>query len=178
MKIRRRVAWLVVIVVVVSSVIVVWESVRNPHKTLSGRIQVGATAPDFAATTVNGEKVRLSDYKGKKILLNFWASWCKPCVQEMPLLNEIHLASGSQVETLFINVGESKGTVLEYLKDHQFSFPASIDVTGKISTAFGVTALPATFIINEEGSIRNIILGEIDDFTLLQQWLKEAGINK
>jgi peroxiredoxin len=175
MKINRIIALLIVVGAIWA---VVWAFIDNQNKVPSERIQVGAAAPDFEGTTLTGEKINLKDYKGKRVLLNFWASWCKPCMQEMPLLNDIHMSLGDQVETLFINVGESKGTVSEYLKEHQFSFPVTIDVTGKISKAFGITALPSTFIINEDGEIAKIRLGEIEDYTLLQQWLADAKITK
>lgn len=166
------------LLVAVIAAAVVWVFIHHSSQERIEGIKEGVTAPDFEVTALSGEKVSLTEHRGKVLLLNFWASWCKPCMQEMPLLNEIHQSSGSQIETLFINVGESKGTVAEYMKEHQFSFPVAIDVTGKISTAYGVTALPSTFIINEEGEIARIRLGEIDDFSLLQQWLADAKITE
>jgi len=168
---RRLVEFLIIIAAVAAAAWVLYHSIHNENSTSTGTIEVDAIAPEFEITTLTGEKVQLKDYRGQRVLINFWASWCKPCVREMPLLNNIHTSSISQVETLFINVGESKGTVSEYLKNHQFSLPAAIDVTGRISNSYGVTALPATFIIDGEGHIRNAILGEITDYTLLQKWL-------
>ncbi|MEK4039399.1 redoxin domain-containing protein [Paenibacillus sp. FSL F4-0122] len=175
MRLRRIVALLLVAVIAAA---IVWVFINHSSQARVEGIEEGAYAPDFKVMTLSGEEVSLTEHRGKVVLLNFWASWCKPCMQEMPLLNEIHQSSNSQIETLFINVGESKGTVSEYMKELQFSFPVAIDVTGKISTAFGVTALPSTFIINEEGEIAKIRLGEIDDFTLLQQWLADAKVTQ
>ncbi|MEC0094093.1 redoxin domain-containing protein [Paenibacillus macquariensis] len=168
---RRLFEFLIIIAAVAAAAWVLYHSIHNENSTSTGTIEVDAIAPEFEITTLTGEKVQLKDYRGQRVLINFWASWCKPCVREMPLLNNLHTSSNSQVETLFINVGESKATVSDYLKDHQFSLPAAIDVTGRISNLYGVAALPATFIIDGEGHIRNAILGEITDFTLLQEWL-------
>ncbi|CAH1057292.1 redoxin domain-containing protein [Paenibacillus pseudetheri] len=165
MSMRRIIAMLVIIAAVTT---VVWVFSHNETRDSSERITVGSIAPEFEATTIEGKKVRLSDFQGQIVVLNFWASWCTSCVREMPLLNDIHKSTSSQIETLFINVGESKGTASEYLKDHSFSFPVVIDVTGKISALFGVSALPATYIINGEGKIKEAILGEITDFPLMQ----------
>lgn len=171
MSIRRIIALLVIIAAVTT---VVWVFSHNETRDSSERIAVGSIAPEFDATTIEDKKVRLSDFQGQIVVLNFWASWCTSCVREMPLLNDIHKPTSSQIKTLFINIGESKGTVSEYLKDHRFSFPVVIDITGKISAAYEVSALPATFIINREGKISEEILGEITDFSLLQQWLEDA----
>ncbi|NQX47877.1 redoxin domain-containing protein [Paenibacillus tritici] len=175
MKLRRIVALLVI---AIATIAVIWVYMDHSSRTPSGRLAVGAPAPDFEAVTWKGEKVRLSDYKGRVVLLNFWATWCKPCMQEMPLLNEIHESSETQIATLFINAGESKGTVSKYMEQQDFSFPVIIDVTGKISASYGVAALPSTYIINTEGDIQKIVLGEIADFKELQQWLVEAGAAK
>jgi peroxiredoxin len=172
MKTRKFVTWLVAVAALAA---IVWVYFQYSNKAPSERITAGAPAPTFEATSLTGVKVNLADYKGKVVLLNFWATWCKPCMQEMPLLNEILTSSNMQIETLFINVGESKGTVSEYMEEQQFSFPVVIDVTGKISTLYGVTALPSTYIINTKGEIQKIVFGEIQDFSVLQQWLEDAG---
>ncbi|GGF69255.1 hypothetical protein GCM10010912_12950 [Paenibacillus albidus] len=177
-SLRRTVTLLILAAAVAAALWVFYQSGNNREKGTAGRIAAGMPAPEFEATTLDGQKVRLKDYQGQTVLINFWASWCKPCVREMPLLNEVHTASDSGVETLFINVGESKGTVSEFMKAQKFSFPVSIDVTGKISTAYEVTALPATFILDKAGYIRNAQLGEITDFALLEQWLAEAEHSK
>lgn len=119
--------------------------------------------------------MRLSEYKGRVVLLNFWATWCKPCMREMPLLNELSQSAELPVETLLVNAGESKGTVLEYMAEQQFSFPVIIDVTGRISASYSVNALPSTYIINKAGEISRVVVGEIGDPDTLKQWLAEAG---
>lgn len=172
MKTRKSIAWLVIIAAVAA---IVWVYLQHSSKAPAHKIAAGTPGPAFEATSLTGNKVSLADYKGKVVLLNFWATWCKPCMQEMPLLNKMHKSSDIQIETLFINVGESKGTVSEYMKEQQFSFPVVIDATGKISALYGVTALPSTFILNTKGEIAKVVFGEIQDFSMLQQWLEDAS---
>ncbi|ETT69482.1 thiol-disulfide oxidoreductase [Paenibacillus sp. FSL R7-277] len=172
MKLRRIVTLLIIAAAFAAGTGVYLQQSSQPP---AGRMTAGASAPAFEAVTLQGEKVRLSEYKGRVVLLNFWATWCKPCMREMPLLNELSQSAELPVETLFVNAGESKGTVSEYMAEQQFSFPVIIDVTGRISASYSVNALPSTYIINKAGEISKIVVGEIGDPDTLKQWLAEAG---
>ncbi|WP_342478061.1 redoxin domain-containing protein [Paenibacillus sp. FSL H7-0350] len=172
MKLRRIVTLLII---AAASTAGIWVYLHQSKQPPSGRITAGASAPVFEAVTLQGEKVSLSEYKGRVVLLNFWATWCKPCMREMPLLNVLSESAELPVETLFVNAGESKGTVSEYMAEHQFSFPVIIDVTGRISASYRVNALPSTYIINKTGKISRVVVGEIGDLDTLKQWLAEAG---
>ncbi|ETT56187.1 redoxin domain-containing protein [Paenibacillus sp. FSL P4-0338] len=153
----------------------IWVYLQQSSQPPAGRMTAGASAPAFETVTLQGENVSLSEYKGRVVLLNFWATWCKPCMREMPLLNVLSESAELPVETLFVNAGESKGTVSEYMAEHQFSFPVIIDVTGRISASYRVNALPSTYIINKTGKISRVVVGEIGDLDTLKQWLAEAG---
>ncbi|MRN52707.1 TlpA family protein disulfide reductase [Paenibacillus monticola] len=174
MKRQRWVALLIIAALIAAGVWTIIQSRSSEEKESVGAIHVGATAPIFELTTIQGQKVRLADYKGQVVVINFWASWCGPCVQEMPLIDRIHQTQAPEVTTLFINVGESKGTVVDYLESQHFSFPVSIDITGKVSGLYGITGLPATFIIDESGVIRRAVLGEITDYSQLESWVENA----
>ncbi|WP_068618454.1 redoxin domain-containing protein [Paenibacillus tuaregi] len=139
------------------------------------RLGLGEKAPDFEAVNSLGNKVRLSDSEGQVVLLNIWASWCKPCVKEMPLIQQVIDKDKNKTEAWFINAGEAKGTVTQFLKSHEFQFPVIIDVTGRISSLYEAHSLPVTYIINRSGRISRIIPGEIEDAARLQAWLDEAG---
>ncbi|MFC6650912.1 redoxin domain-containing protein [Paenibacillus rhizoplanae] len=172
MKLRRIVTLLIIAAACAAGIGVYLQQSSQPP---AGRMTAGASAPAFEAVTLQGEKVRLSEYKGRVVLLNFWATWCKPCMREMPLLNELSQSAELPVETLFVNAGESKGTVSEYMAEQQFTFPVIIDVTGRISASYSVNALPSTYIINKAGEISKVVVGEIGDLDTLKQWLVEAG---
>lgn len=152
---------------------VVW-TVYNNKPLEKTRIDLGNAAPDFQAVNTLGQQAALSDYKGKVVVLNFWASWCEPCVKEMPLIRDVFESNKNDMVTLFVNVGETKGTVQEYLTAHQFDFPVIIDVTGKLSALYGVVGLPATFIIDPEGNLEHILLGEINSSAQLQNHITAA----
>lgn len=144
----------------------------SPQK---ARLAIGEEAPDFEVTNTHGNKVALSDYKGKVVVLNFWASWCEPCVKEMPLINEVYQSNRSDVAALFVNAGESKGTVNEFLTAHQFEFPVMIDVTGKVSGLYGIVGLPVTFIMDKNGNLHQSIVGEITSREQLQAYIQSAA---
>lgn len=141
----------------------------------TARLAVGGIAPDFEVTNTHGDKVVLSDYKGKVVVLNFWASWCEPCINEMPLINEVYESNRTDVVTLFVNAGESKGTVNEFLSAHQFEFPVIIDVTGKVSQLYGIVGLPVTYIIDKDGKLHQSAVGEITSGAQLQKYIQAAA---
>lgn len=139
------------------------------------RLAIGEAAPIFEVANTHGDKVSLSDYKGKVVVLNFWASWCEPCVKEMPLINEVYQSNQSDVATLFVNAGESKGTVNEFLTAHQFEFPVMIDATGKVAGLYGIVGLPVTYIIDKKGNLHQSIVGEITSSEQLQAYIQAAA---
>ncbi|MCM3781438.1 redoxin domain-containing protein [Neobacillus mesonae] len=137
-------------------------------RSITGDFSAGMKAPDFDVTNMNGQKVKLTGYQGKKVIMNFWASWCEPCVREMPLLYDIYQSKDYDTQVLFINVGESKGTIKEFLNRNRFDFPVIIDATGEVSKLYRVTGLPSTVTINKDGDLDQVITGEIMDFSMLE----------
>jgi cytochrome c biogenesis protein CcmG, thiol:disulfide interchange protein DsbE len=128
-----------------------------PHVDANQTLRVGQAAPDFDLPLVSGGSVKLSDLKGKPVVLNFWASWCSPCRKEMPDLQAItdkYKDAGLQVYG--INLGESKVAVSGYLADLGVSFPALLDQEDKVQTAYKILPIPATFFIDRTGLIRAI----------------------
>lgn len=126
------------------------------------KVEVGKKAPDFVLTDMNGEKHRLSEYEGEGVLLNFWATWCKPCTREMPYMDsqyQKHKDEGIQV--LAVNIGESTVVINEFIKRHNLSFPVLNDKKQEVLTAYGVDPLPITFLIDKEGKVVKIHKGEI-----------------
>lgn len=112
-------------------------------------------APDFTLKSNKGENIRLSDLRGEIVLLNFWASWCGPCRQEMPILDKIHkkyTALGFKV--LGVNVDLKSEKAAGYLKSTPVDFPVLYDPTGKVSELYNVSAMPSSAIIDRDGYIR------------------------
>lgn len=126
------------------------------------KVEVGKKAPDFVLTDLNGEKHQLSDYEGEGVLLNFWATWCKPCEKEMPFLNNQYQAYKNQgVHVIAVNVGESNVAVSDFAKRYDLQFPIVTDKDSQVMTAYGVDPLPITFLIDKQGNVVEIHKGQI-----------------
>lgn len=126
------------------------------------KVEVGKKAPDFVLTDLDGEKHQLSDYEGEGVLLNFWATWCKPCEKEMPFLNNQYQAYKDQgVHVIAVNVGESNVAVSDFSKRYDLQFPIVTDKDSQVMTAYGVDPLPITFLIDKQGNVVEIHKGQI-----------------
>ncbi|MDO4733148.1 MAG: TlpA disulfide reductase family protein, partial [Bacillota bacterium] len=129
-------------------------------------------APDFTVYTAEGESVKLSDYIGKPVVLNFWASWCGPCRSEMPDFNEKYLELKDEVHFLMVNMtdgsSETVESASEFIEKNGFSFPILYDTEAEAAITYGVTAVPTTFFIDAEGYPVAMASGAIDGDTLLR----------
>lgn len=114
----------------------------------------GQKAPDFTLSSVDGTQVSLQQYKGKVIFLNFWATWCIPCREEMPALEKLHHAYREQdLVVLAIDLKESAEQVKAFFQQHALSFPSVIDANGSVFRAYSVTGMPTTYLIGRDGAI-------------------------
>lgn len=116
----------------------------------ASEIVVGKPAPDFTLNNMNGEEVKLSDYQGKLVYLNFWATWCGYCDQEMPDLQALNTENDDLV-VLAVNVREDKELVQSYLDEGGYDFPVLLDEEGEITAKYLVAGMPTTYFINSEG---------------------------
>lgn len=124
--------------------------------------QRGFFAPDFELMSLNGETIRLSDLRGKGIILNFWASWCPPCQEEMPALQRVHQVYRAQgVEVIAVNV-TSQDTLFNarnFVQAKGLTFPILFDEQGSVQSMYRINGLPTTFFIDREGKIQELIVG-------------------
>ena len=129
-------------------------------------------APDFTVYDADGNEVHLTDFVGKPIVLNFWASWCGPCKMEMPDFNEKYLELGEEVQFLMINMTDgSRETVAiasEFIKESGYSFPVFYDTKMDAANTYGAYSLPMTFFIDAEGYPVARATGAIDAETLMR----------
>jgi peroxiredoxin len=103
---------------------------------------------------INGKLVELNDYRGQVTLVNFWATWCPPCVHEIPSLNNLKAKmQGEKFQLISINYAEPPETVSDFLKQVKVDFPVLMDVDNKVSAQWNVIAFPSTFIIGSDGKI-------------------------
>ncbi|MCU7920578.1 MAG: TlpA family protein disulfide reductase [Candidatus Thiodiazotropha sp. (ex Epidulcina cf. delphinae)] len=117
-------------------------------------------APDFTLKSRSGENIKLSELRGQVVMVNFWASWCGPCRQEMPLLQQLYERYQSMGFTLLgVNVDEEQAAAEKMLRDIPVSFPVLYDDKSRVSKAYRVKAMPSTFMIDRDGQVRYLHKG-------------------
>lgn len=124
-----------------------------------GELSEGDAAPDFAADLVSGDKFVLSENSGRVVLLNLWATWCGPCVEEMPAFEKLNSEYGDEVIILGVNCVENKNTVDGFIEENGYTFPIAYDLDGIITHRYPTQGIPYTLVIGKDGVIKNIYLG-------------------
>lgn len=137
---------------------------------------VGMLAPDFGARTLDGLSIRLSELRGRAVVLNFWATWCAPCRAEMPLLEDRSRALAERgLIILGANFDEPEEDVRAFRDELGLSFPLLLDPGGEIQSLYRVFGYPATYFIDADGVIRAVHLGVMDE-ALLDGYLADLGL--
>lgn len=136
----------------------------NVSKSDKSVLQVGQPAPDFTLTDLEDKSLSLSDLKGKAVILNFWASWCTPCRQEMPALQDVYQSwKDKGVIVLGVNIGESKVTANGFMNRVGATFPSVLDPDRNVTlNLYKVGPIPSTFFIDKNGIIRHIYTGQMN----------------
>jgi peroxiredoxin len=117
-------------------------------------------APDFTLSSLEGKNVSLSDYRGKVVFLNFWATWCPPCRFEMPDMEELHQALKSEgLEVVAVDLGEPERKVAAYVRNMGLTFTTLLDTRSQVGGMYGIRSIPTTFIIDQEGWLLGMALG-------------------
>lgn len=135
-----------------------------------GVLSEGDAAPDFTAELADGNTFTLSEQKGKVVLLNFWATWCGPCVGEMPTFEKLYSEYGDKVSILAVNCLEDKETVNQFIEEEGYTFPIAYDEEGTINMKYPSEGIPYTLIIDGEGVIQKIYVGAADAETQYQEY--------
>ena len=136
---------------------------------------VGSPVKDFQLTALDGSAMRLSTLQGKPVVINFWATWCAPCREEMPLLNQYAEKYADRVIVLGVNDGETEQQIDEFLVETPVAFPILLDTTNAVTDDYYVRSLPMTFFIDAEGVLRAQHLGMLSE-NLLARYLQTIGI--
>ncbi|MEK4406597.1 redoxin domain-containing protein [Sporosarcina sp. FSL K6-6792] len=135
-------------------------------------LEKGSVPPDFELSTMSGDVVKLSDLKGKKVILNFWASWCGPCKAEMPHMQKYYkkYKDTDNVEIIAVNLTteERRGLkgVEEFIKLYGLTFPIPLDKEGTVIDDYRIIPIPTTFMIGTDGKISQKIVGPMDEKAL------------
>jgi cytochrome c biogenesis protein CcmG, thiol:disulfide interchange protein DsbE len=123
---------------------------------------VGEVAPDFSYTMANGTTARLSDFRGKVVIINFWATWCIPCRKEMPALQQAADQSNGQVVVIGINKGEAAETIAAFAQEVMVQFTLVANPASDIAERYGIRNLPTSYFIRPDGTIGDWRLGEMN----------------
>ncbi|UCF90067.1 MAG: TlpA family protein disulfide reductase [Desulfobacterales bacterium] len=125
---------------------------------------VGLPAPDFTFPELSGKMISLSDYKGQVVLVNIWATWCPPCVAEMPSMERLYQELQNEKFAILAVSIDAKGSqiVAPFMKKYKLTFPALIDAEGKMKTTYKATGVPESFIIDQNGILIKKIIGPRD----------------
>ena len=136
--------------------------------------QVDKLAPDFKLQSLDGQTVSLGDFRGKPVLLNFWATWCPPCRAEMPFLQEIYEDkewSEKGLVILTIDIGENPSVVKEFMENYDLSFTVLLDTDQDVALEYNIRAIPTTFFIDKDGIIQDIKVGAFSSKTEIEKRL-------
>lgn len=167
---RRSKTILVLFVILITGVgigLTVYKA-SGPTQSGTGQVvqvaQVGQPAPEFTLPLVGGGEVRLSDLRGKVVMINFWATWCPPCKAEMPSMERLYARfKKSGFEILAVNAEVDGLEILpEFLQKHGHTFPVPVDTDGEVQVNYGVFRFPESFIVDKNGRIVEHIIGARD----------------
>lgn len=142
----------------------------------------GDAAPDFTLLDGSGTLVRLSDFRGEPVLLNFWATWCPPCADELPLFQEV--ADETPVTVLLVNMGEGQERAAAYLEANGLTLPTAVDGVGsaqgvegtlEVARRYRVLGLPTSFFVGADGVLANVSVGPLTP-QMVAERLGEIGV--
>ena len=136
--------------------------------------QVGKRAPDLTLYDLNNKAVSLSGLNGQPVFINFWASWCGPCQEEMPLIQSIYERQAGQPQPaviLTINIGESPSTAENFIQEKGLSFPVLLDIEQSVAGDYNIRSIPTTLFIDSEGTIREIKIGAFTSVVQIERGL-------
>lgn len=143
----------------------IWASRSDPSETTAGKIPLprqGFLAPDFSLQAADGQNVKLSDLRGRPVLVNLWTSWCPPCRQEMPAMQKAYVDFRDQgFEILAVNATDQDNLpdALQFATDLGLTFPILLDQQGEVSRLYQLRSLPTSFFIDRQGVIREVVIG-------------------
>lgn len=134
-------------------------------------LALGEVAPNFELKTLEGETAKLSDYRGKKVILNFWATWCPPCRAEMPHMQKYYekQAKEDNVEILAVNlttVDHGMEKITSFVSEYELSFPILLDSGGEMGAVYQAVTIPTSYILDAKGRVQSKFVGPMDQATI------------
>jgi peroxiredoxin len=152
-------------------------SAQHAHQGVApSAFAVGAPASPFRLTTLEGASIALEDFRGKPLVINFFASWCDPCREEMPIINDLaERAHRKGYRVLGIAVEDRHASVVQFANTAKLAFPVALDTNSRVKRAYRIFGPPATFFVDGGGTIRDAVMGPITA-ERAQAALQKAGV--
>jgi cytochrome c biogenesis protein CcmG/thiol:disulfide interchange protein DsbE len=148
---------------------------HTQHGTQSSAPSVGTAAIAFDLKSLDGNSIGLASFRGKPLMMNFFASWCDPCREEMPLINELAGKAGKDgYAVLGIAVEDTRAAIMQYAQEAKLVFPIALDLNSTVKRAYRIFGPPATFFVDGQGTIRDVVIGPITS-ERAREGLKKAG---
>ncbi|MGH7885237.1 MAG: TlpA family protein disulfide reductase [Thermodesulfobacteriota bacterium] len=174
MKLLKKIYRVFTLALIFLLLFVMYKAIFGEKTILTFSPLVGKPAPEFTLITFDGNSISLSDYRGKAILVNFWASWCNPCKEEAPALEKFYKnLADENVEFLAVNVLDDRKSAEKYLTLFGGSFPNAYDTNNKIHLDYGVEGVPETFFISPDGIVTDKYRGPLSE-KLIKEFIKRA----
>lgn len=174
----RRGSVVLVLVVLAAAALVLAGRLAGPPPTtagvvVEGKAVVGRPAPRVELPGLRGGQVRLADLRGRPVVLNFWASWCPPCLAEMPEFQRVHRRLGDRVAFLGVNQRDQAQAAERLARSSGVTYPLALDAAGRAFDAFGGLGMPTTVLIGADGTVADIVSGQLDE-TLLRERIRSV----
>ncbi len=156
--------WIVLLLVVAAVAALVVYAVMKQGPREARIIQVGDHAPEFRLPAPDGKQVSLSDFRGKVVMVHFWATWCPPCVEELPALDRFYRSmTGTDIQFLAVSVDENgAAAVVPFMKKYNLALPVLFDPGAPVSHSYGTFKFPETYILDRSGIVRYKVIGPAD----------------
>lgn len=167
--------WMTYAVSAMAALLLVGGAFRPVSADRPSRPEVGFPAPDFTLMDVEGKPVRLSDYRGKAVFVNFWATWCPPCKAEMPEIQKLQREMPELV-ILGVDMGDTERSpeaVAAFMKAYGYDWPVPFDAKGQVSSAYDVISIPTSFFLDPNGVIRAKFIGPMS-LPLMKDMARQA----
>ena len=139
-------------------------------------IKEGVAAPDFTGELMDGTSITLSELQGKPVIINFWATWCGPCVKEMPAFERLKDDFGDKIGIIAVNCGDDAETVKDFVEENGYTFPVVLDEEYSISMLYPTNSIPYTVVLDAEGKVTHISTGALDADTMYERYKEALGV--
>ena len=139
-------------------------------------IKEGVAAPDFTGEHMDGTSITLSELQGKPVIINFWATWCGPCVKEMPAFERLKDDFGDKIGIIAVNCGDDAETVKDFVEENGYTFPVVLDEEYSISMLYPTNSIPYTVVLDAEGKVAHISTGALDADTMYERYKEALGV--